>query len=276
MLTTRKTFALFVFLTLVNCWNASTLAAEQDLNVRPLTEATKGEAPALSEVSATDAILTFTSSIPLACTVVYGETKSYGMISNDPGMSGVATINHRPVLGGLKADTSYHFRVQGVAADGTVYVGRERTFHTKKAVKGAVDNLAALTRGATVAAVSSNWGGGPNDGAYGASSAFDESRTSEWSSFGDGNDAFIEIDLGGIKEIGAIEVWTRTMSDGTAQIFTFTVSTGEGKTFGPFRLPDAERPYSFTLEAKTDSLRLDAVETSGGNTGLVEFKVFGK
>lgn len=76
--------------------------------------------------------------------------------------------------------------------------------------------------------------------------------------------------------IGEIEVWTRTMSDGTAQTYKFTVTTDEGRTVGPFELPDATKPYRFEVDLEATSLRLDVIESSGGNTGLIEFAAYEK
>ena len=65
------------------------------------------------------------------------------------------------------------------------------------------------------------------------------------------------------------------MSDGTAQLFRFTVTTDGGETVGPFDLPDATRIYTFPVQFAARTLRFDAVETSGGNTGAVEIEVYG-
>jgi phosphodiesterase/alkaline phosphatase D-like protein len=67
-----------------------------------------------------------------------------------------AHSNHLPLLSGLKPSTSYHFRVQGVAADGQVFVGETQTFRTVAAPTGDRMNLASLAAGAQVTEVSSN------------------------------------------------------------------------------------------------------------------------
>ena len=72
-----------------------------------------------------------------------------------------------------------------------------------------------------------------------------------------------------------MEVWTRSMGDGTAQISTFTLTTDSGEILGPFSLSDAEQAHRFDIEAVARSLRLDVVGSTGGNTGLIEFAVFG-
>jgi hypothetical protein len=176
---------------------------------------------------------------------------------------------------GLEPDTEYHYRVQGSAADGTLYVGEDGTFRTLPAEEKTEADLASLEAGARIVAVSSNFGGAANDQTWGADSAIDGQRSTVWSSNGDGNDAYIEIELAQPAQLYAVEVWTRSMSDGTAQIFAFTLTTDAGDVLGPFDLPDATQLYRFELDVVARSLRLDVVESSGGNTGLVEFAVYG-
>ena len=65
------------------------------------------------------------------------------------------------------------------------------------------------------------------------------------------------------------------MSNNTAQIFKFTVTTDRGEVLGPFELPDAGKPYRFEVDVEAASLRLDVMASNGGNTGLVEFAAYG-
>ena len=131
-----------------------------------------------------------------------------------------------------------------------------------------------MSNGAKVLQVSSNWGGGKNDSSYGANSAIDSSRSSAWSSASDGDNAFIEIEFPKNVETKYIKVWTRSMSNNTAQIFSFSITDDSGKVFGPFELPDATKAYQFELKTKTKTLKMQALKTNTGNTGLVEFKVY--
>lgn len=66
------------------------------------------------------------------------------------------------------------------------------------------------------------------------------------------------------------------MSDGSAQIRAFTLTTEGSEVLGPFTLQDAARAYRFEVDVTARSLRLDVVESSGGNTGLVEFGAYGR
>lgn len=248
-------------------------ASAQSLQVLPLSDATNGTPPKLVDVGAKSAGLTFISSVPLACTVVYGTTKEFGKIANDPNMGSLTTIDHNPVLGGLEPETKYYFRVQGIAANGKLFAGKIREFTTAAKAKGPA-GLTALS--ASVMMVSSNYGGAANDQSWGANSALDGDPSTAWSSSGDGSDAFLVLDFGKKAKIGAIDIWTRSMSDGTAQISTFTATDDAGKVHGPFTLPDASKSYRFELNASTKTLRIDAATSSGGNTGLVEILAYEK
>lgn len=243
--------------------------------IRSIEEVSAGGPPEIVDITDSDAVLVFESSIPLACSIVYGKTTDYGQIAVDQDMSGGAHSEHYPLLLGLEPDTEYHYRVQGTAADGTLYAGEDGTFRTLPAEEQTEVNLASLDAGARVVAVSSNFGGAANDEPWGGNSALDGNRGTAWSSNGDGSDAFIEIELAQLSRLHAIEAWTRIMSDGTAQIFAFTLTTDAGDVLGPFDLPDATQLYRFELDVVARSLRLDVVESSGGNTGLVEFAVYG-
>ncbi len=64
------------------------------------------------------------------------------------------------------------------------------------------------------------------------------------------------------------------MSNNTAQIFKFTLTTDKGEVLGPFELPDASKPYRFAIDVTAKSLRLDVVASNGGNVGLVEFAAY--
>jgi hypothetical protein len=65
------------------------------------------------------------------------------------------------------------------------------------------------------------------------------------------------------------------MTNNTAQIFSFNVTTDTGEVFGPFELPNAESGHKFEVSFSATSLRFDVVESNGGNTGFVEIEAYG-
>lgn len=66
------------------------------------------------------------------------------------------------------------------------------------------------------------------------------------------------------------------MSDGTAQIREFTVTTDSGEVYGPFVLPDASQAYQFDVDFEATTLRFAVVSSMGGNSGAVEIAVYGE
>lgn len=242
-------------------------------SLNELSQVTEGEPPRIVDISANDARLTFTSSIPLACFVVYGPSPAFGSVATDPNMNGGAIIEHNPILRNLTANTQYYYRVQGTDAQGKLYWQPVNTF-TTNAADSTSENLLSLNNGAIISAVSSNFGGAANNQSWGANSAIDDSRSTAWSSAGDGDNAFIEVTLAQPEHIDHIAVWSRSMSDGSAKIFSFTISIDNSEVLGPFTLPDTQQAYLFPIDRVTDSLRLDVVSSSGGNTGLIEFSAY--
>jgi len=136
-------------------------------------------------------------------------------------------------------------------------------------------NVASAQAGAAISGVSSNFGRGGVDTAYGASQALDGNAATEWSSHGDGDNAWIEIDLDQETHVTSLGFWTRTMGI-SAQIFSFRVITDQGEVYGPFPLDDASTIHYFDTDFTAKRLRFEAVESSGGNTGAVEIEVFGE
>ena len=229
-------------------------------------------------ITSDSATLTFVSSVPLACAVVYGTSTAYGQVAVDNDMQGGAHTNHHPLLIGLKPETTYFYRQQGTAPDGSVYIGDNGTFTSGKLETTTTNNpvnLALQSRGAIVSAVSSNFGGSENQSTWGANSAIDNNNRSAWSSSGDGNDAFIEITLANSANIHTIEVWSRDMSDGTAIIKQFTITTDDGTVSPVFTLENSQRAYFFNFTATSRVIRLSVVDSTGGNTGLVHFGIYG-
>ena len=148
------------------------------------------------------------------------------------------------------------------------------------------DNAALLDAGASVIDVSSNYGNGDMDSSFGGNKAIDGRSASAWSSFGDGDDAYILIKLAEPLPLAGVGVWSREMV-GSSQIasFSLTLSNSNGSdrciTFlGPYDLPDTKSLYKFNLAAELDNgkiydeIRLDVDTSNGGNTGLRTLEVY--
>lgn len=192
-------------------------------------------------------------------------------------MSGVTMIDHNPVMRDLQPETTYYYRMQGSDAEGNFYTSEIFTFTTPPQSDNTSANLLSPDNGAEIIDVSSNFGGQPNAGStWGADNAFDDDPNTAWSTDGDGADAFVEVRLGQRSQINQLEFWTRTMSNNTAQIFSFQVVTEDGTVHGPFELPDPEQPYTFDVDFTAETLRFEAVETNGGNTGAVSIAAYGE
>jgi hypothetical protein len=255
--------------------DAATLLAERNVTMMPL-EAVTQSAVQILDIGSDSARLNFVGTVPLACTVVFGTTTAFGNAAIDTNMNGGAIIEHNPVMSGLQPDTDYYYRVEGSGQDGTFYVGTVGMFHTLPKSNALVANLLSPERGAQVIGVSSNYGGQPNNGSFGILNAFDDNPNTEWSSNGDGDHAWFEVRLGTPTHVTQIATRSREMSDGTAEILSFTVTADDGKVYGPFKLPDAAQSYTFAVDFEATTLRFDTVSSSGGNTGVRDFAVYGE
>lgn len=253
-------------------------AVAQQAAVHPLSEIL-AEGPRFTGLSATSVTVELDTTLPVACSVVYGTTAAFGALATDTDMAGGGHTHHHPLLGGLEPDTTYLLRMQGTAADGTIYVSDVMTLTTPAAAPNAANPLgrdvALASAGATVTGVSSNYGGGDLDSAYGGNRAIDGDPATEWSSNGDGDKAWIEINLGRTTAITGVGLRTRTMTT-SAQITAFRVLTDTGETLGPFTLPDATAVFDFPVAATARKLRFEVVSSSGGNTGVGEIAVYAR
>lgn len=254
-------------LILALAWGTTALASDLPVaqRVEPLFEH-----PIEVTASATSATIVVTTSEPLACVVVYGTDERFGHLALDQDMGGAAHREHRVVLRGLAPDTEYVYRFQGSAADGTFYASELYSFRTEPADETDAPgvNVAQLERGARIAEASSEF-----SATFAARHAIDGDSTTEWSSAGDGDDAFVTVELAEAAEVVGFGLWTRTMGS-SAQIHRFTVENEAGEVFGPFELPDADRLYAFPAEASGQRFTFRVVSSSGGNTGVVELAVF--
>jgi hypothetical protein len=209
---------------------------------------------------------------PMICAIVWGETDAFGNFNNSLAMNGTGIVDHDVFLPGAIPGRTYYYQVQGSTADGTLYRSETATFTIPEPdasgdVAADVDRRPNLALDASVADVSSEF----ND-SFAAINAIDDSGTSEWSSAGDGDDAFITIDLGTSREIAGVEFITRSMLDGTAVTETYTVTVDDGATLGPFPAGTPAEPNFATIETTGRVFRFDVDTSTGGNVGAVEIR----
>ena len=242
---------------------------------RAVAEIVIGDLAVSSFANNGTASLPIETTVPVACSVVYGVTPEFGSLAVDLDMNGGTHSNHNPLLTHLEPETTYYFRVQGVDDFGVIYVSPVMTFTTPARTEVAVTNLASPDLGAEITGFSSAFGGAAPSATWGVLSAVDGSQNTAWSSAGDGDDAWIEIRLAQPSQIDRIEYWSRAMGDGSSRVLDFIVTTEDGTVHGPFKVPDASQTYSFDVDFVTATLRFDVVSSTGGNTGAVEFGVYG-
>lgn len=248
----------------------------EEYTYRSIDEIIDGELEVTNFAGDGTASLPIKTSIPVACTVVYGPTPEFGSLTLDQDMAGGTHSEHNPLFSGLEPETTYYFRAQGVDDDGIVYLSEVMTFTTPPADTSQSENLASPDRGAEVIGYSSAFGDADMFERWGAGSAFDDNPNTEWSSAGDGSEAWIEVQLAGPARVDSVEFRSRAMSDGSAITRAFTITTGEGEEFGPFDLPDIDSNYRFEVPIEAQILRFNLMDTSGGNTGVVDIAVYGE
>lgn len=243
-----------------------------EIRIRPLSDIT-ADGPSVSNINPTYAVLDFTSTIPVACAVVYGTDEAYGQMAVDPDMAGAAMIEHHPVMGNLAPNTMYQYRLQGSDANGNIYISEVHTFTTPGQVSQEV-NLAALEAGASIIDVSSNWANGSNHSSFGANKAIDNNENTAWASNGDGDMAFITVQLIQPGLVHAIAIWSREMSDGSSRAITVTARSDQGESYS-FSLPDATQSYRFDtpFAQPVETMRFEVDTSTGGNVGFRDVDV---
>jgi len=245
--------------------------------IQPLGNLPGGfDGPQVQNIKAHSADIVFKSKIPIVCNIAHGTDTKYGRLTL-MAMTGPLT-DHNVALLGLEPNTIYHYRITVTDVASNVYQSEDITFSTIQATeqkKPTGPNVASTSAGAKVTGVSSNWGNGDLNSSFEGNKAIDGRSDTEWSSNGDGDKAWIEIELAQQYDLATIGFWTRTMGN-SAQISSFKVVTDDETQLGPFNVSDAATVYYFDVNVKTKKLRFDVVSSSGGNTGVVEIEAYAK
>lgn len=250
------------------------LPAATGVQVLPFDRVEVGGVTVTADPSRPDqAVLHVQTAQPMICAVVWGPTDRFGRFNNSLDMNGTGLTRHDVYLPGAKPGVAYRYVVQGTTADGTLYRSATATFTiAAPATDAGVATAGAaygadLARSARVVGVSSEY-----SPSFAATNAIDGDPGTEWASRGDGDRAFITLDLGAPKAIAAVEFVTRTMADGTAITSTYTVAV-DGHTLGPFPAGSVAAPHPSPVSVSGRVVRFEVATSSGGNTGAVEVRV---
>jgi hypothetical protein len=255
-------------------------SADEAIGVRPFAEIQANEFTfEVDEFDPSRAIFRVRTTEPAICAIVWGETEALGSFNNSLAMNGTGIVDHDVFLPGASPGETYYFQVQGSTADGTLYQSELATFTVPEVDGGAGDADSTdngttirevnLALSATIADVSSEF-----SSSWAAANAIDDDLSTEWSSSGDGDDAFITVDLGSPNDIGGVEYLTRSMADGTAITTTYWVTIDDGERLGPFAAGNPAETNFQAIQASGQVVRFEAQDTTGGNTGAVEIRVF--
>ncbi len=239
------------------------------------------------------AVITFVTDPEATCLVRYGLTaQRLDRTAVDPMMDGQEFArSHNVPLDGLNADTIYYYQAAATTPDGTEGYSTVLTFQTLAGPAGASNangtgggsngaatsttdglvNFARVSSGTTVAGVSSEFSPG-----WAGERALDGNRATAWATAGDGDDAWLELDLGQDRTITHVGYQSRSMADGSSIVTSVQFTIG-GINFGPYPTTDPEQLYVYELgqTVTAATVRFDAVQSTGGNTGGSEIAVYG-
>lgn len=232
----------------------------------------------IEDVTSNGAVLRFDTTIETTCEAQFGlDADRLDRRAQDPNMDPENPFDyvHDVPLGGLDAETAYHVRAWAEDREGMTYLSETLRFETPAATS-AEANVARASAGTSIGSVSSNFGNGSNESTWGALNAIDGSFATEWSSNGDGNDAYLELDFGQVRRIAEVRFQSRQMTDGTSIIQRLRLYGDGDEAYGSFNTPSPDVVYTLVLDPapSTRVLRMEVEQSTGGNTGVKELQAF--
>jgi hypothetical protein len=249
--------------------------SDSESEVRPFSEVQDSEFVFENDPTSLDrGIFRVTTTEPMICAIAWGETEALGNQNNSLAMNGTGIIDHDVLLPGAEAGSTYFYRVQGSTASGTLYQSEMATFTLPEAEEPVGGPAAVVGENLALAATISDVSSEFSD-AWAGGNAIDGDVATEWSSADDGSEAFITIDLGAPTDVGGVEYVTRSMADGSAITTSYSIVVDDGDRFGPFPAGNLAEPSHVEVSFSGQVLRFEVEDTTGGNTGAVEIRVFG-
>jgi len=248
-------------------FGASPAVAKGTTSIRPFSLVQVGKIHLGLAADGRSATVQVRTNPPTVCAIAYGKTPSLGSIATDPDMGATAISDHTVVLSGLSPGTTYYYKLTAIDAQGLVFQTHEPAIFTTPHERAPHQRDVAI--GAKVIAVSSQY-----SYSYRAANAVDGNMSTQWSSDGNGNRAFITIELQHVYKITGVAFITREMPDGSAITKTFAVVVDGRKRYGPFPAGTPSNPRVARVSFMARTLRFDVVTSTGGNTGAVEVEAF--
>ncbi len=223
--------------------------------------------------------ISFVTSRETSCEIIYGpsENQLSDSATDSTMMAGELRAEHTVLVDELLPTTTYYYKARAIDATENIYFSELREFTTqdKTSNSSTLRNIALLSYGTIVSDVSSNYGGVNNADMWGANAAIDGLLSTEWSSNADGDNAALTLDLGRERQLVGFGIRSRKMTDGSSIIQSVQLIFNDSHSEGPFVLPDPDQLYQFNFVTPISAqiVKVEAVSTTGGNTGLKEFQL---
>ncbi len=234
----------------------------------------------VEEITEARAVVRFDTSVETTCEVEWGllaDELDNTAVDPDMDPDNPYGLDHQVPLEDLPEDATIFYRAKATTRGGHTYYTQVDSFQTLAAAEVPERaNVALASAGTTVVDKSSNYGGADDDGSWGAAAVIDGSMSTEWATSGDGDDAFVTLDLGQERLLVGWGFRSRKMTDGSSIIEASQLLLDGERTLGPFETPDPDQLYQFDFDEPVSAtiVTVSAVQTTGGNTGAKEIELY--